>query len=66
MEKLVIEQLHYQANLGGSNEAQIEKLIPQTEEEAKTIESQDLKPGMDVKLLGATVPASYFLDLRGL
>ncbi|MHB8486713.1 MAG: alpha/beta hydrolase [Candidatus Acidiferrales bacterium] len=65
IEKAVIEQLHYQANLGGPNAAQIEKLIPQAEEEARTIESQDLKPGMDVKLLSATVPASYFLDLRG-
>ena len=65
IEKLVIEQLHYQANLGGPNAAQIEKLIPQAEEEAKTIDGQDLKPGMDVKLLSATVPASYFLDLRG-
>ncbi|MFI5127303.1 MAG: alpha/beta fold hydrolase [Candidatus Acidiferrales bacterium] len=65
MEKLVIEQLHYEANLGGPNAAQIEKLIPQAEEEAKTIDGPDLKPGMDVKLLGATVPASYFLDLRG-
>ncbi|MGH9865906.1 MAG: alpha/beta hydrolase family protein, partial [Candidatus Acidiferrales bacterium] len=65
IERLVIEQLHYQANLRGPNAAQIEKVIPQAEEEAKVIESQDLKPGMEVNLLGAMVPASYFLDLRG-
>ncbi|MGH9781623.1 MAG: alpha/beta hydrolase [Candidatus Acidiferrales bacterium] len=65
IEQLVIEQLHYQVNLGGPNSAQIQKLIPEAEEEAKTIESEDLKPGMNVKLLGASIPASYFLDLRG-
>ncbi len=65
IEQLVIEQLQYEAKLGGPNAAQIEKAIPEAQKDAQAIESPDLKPGTTVSLLGAQIPSSYFLDLRG-
>lgn len=65
IEQLVIEQLQYQVKLGGPNAPQVEKMIPEAQKEAQAIESPDLKPGTMVSLLGAQVPSSYFLDLRG-
>lgn len=64
IEQLVIEQLKYQASLGGPNAPQIEKMIPEAEAQAKAIEDPTLKPGTMVPLLTAQVPSSYFLDLR--
>lgn len=64
IEQLVIAQLRYEANLGGPNAAQIEKMIPEAQQQAKIIESPELKPGTEVQMLTATVPSSYFLDLR--
>ncbi len=64
IEQLVIDQLKYQASLGGPNAPQIEKMIPDAEAEAKAIEDPSLKPGTMVTLLTAQVPSSYFLDLR--
>jgi uncharacterized protein len=65
IEQLVIEQLQYQASLGGPNAAQIEKMIPEAQAQAKAIEDPNLKPGVMLPLLMAQVPSSYFLDLRG-
>ncbi|MGB6875918.1 MAG: alpha/beta fold hydrolase [Candidatus Acidiferrales bacterium] len=65
IEQLVIEQLQYEAKLGGPNAAPIEKIIPEAQKDAQAIESPDLKPGTTVSLLGVQVPSSYFLDLRG-
>ena len=65
IEQLVIEQLQYAEKLGGPNAAQIEKAIPEAQKDAQAIESPDLKPGTTVSLLGAQIPSSYFLDLRG-
>jgi uncharacterized protein len=65
IEQLVIEQLQYQASLGGPNAAQIEKMIPEAQAQAKAIEDPNLKPGVMLPLLTAQVPSSYFLDLRG-
>ncbi|HKW88864.1 MAG TPA: alpha/beta fold hydrolase [Candidatus Acidoferrales bacterium] len=65
MEKLVLDQLHYEAGLGGANVAQIEKMIPDAEKAAAQMESPELKPGMTVSIIGASLPASYILDLRG-
>lgn len=64
IEQLVIDQLQYEASLGGPNTAQIQAAIPVAQQQAKAIEDPNLKPGTDVKLLTATVPSSYFLDLR--
>ena len=65
IQELTLEQLHYLANLGGPNATQIEKMIPEVEEQVKTIDSPDLTTKTNVRLLSATIPASYFLDLRG-
>jgi uncharacterized protein len=64
IEQLVIDQLKYQASLGGPNAPQIEKMIPEAEAQAKAIEDPNLKPGTMVPLLTSQVPSSYFLDLR--
>lgn len=64
IEQLVIDQLQYEAKLGGPNTAQIQAAIPVVQQQAKTIEDPNLKPGTQVKLLNASVPSSYFLDLR--
>jgi uncharacterized protein len=65
IEQMVIEQLEYQAKQGGPQAAQIQAAIPEVQAQAKAIEDPNLKPGTNLKLLGATVPSSYFLDLRG-
>ncbi|HEV2340756.1 MAG TPA: alpha/beta fold hydrolase [Candidatus Acidoferrales bacterium] len=65
IEKLILDQLHYEASLGGPNAAQIEKMIPGAEKAAAQMESPDLKPGTTVNIIGASLPASYILDLRG-
>lgn len=45
--------------------AQDEKAVQIAEESAKQIESPTLKQGENVPVLGGTMPASYWLDLRG-
>jgi len=45
--------------------AQDEKAVQIAEDSAKQIESPTLKPGEDVPVLGGTMAASYWLDLRG-
>jgi dienelactone hydrolase len=40
-------------------------MVERAEGDARAIESPALKPGMRVALLGARLPASYVLDLRG-
>lgn len=46
-------------------DAQDEKVVQLAEESAKQIESPTLKPGENVPVLGGTMSASYWLDLRG-
>jgi dienelactone hydrolase len=64
LEKLILDQLHYEASLGGPNAAQMQNMIPEAEKAAAQMESPDLKPGMTVSIMGASLPASYILDLR--
>ncbi len=64
LEQLIIEQLKYQASLGGPNAPQIEKMIPEAEAQAKAIEDPNLKPGVMLPVLTTQIPSSYFLDLR--
>lgn len=64
IEQLVIEQLQYQAGLGGPGAGQLQKMIAEAQQQAKIIDDRNLKPGTSVQLLSASVPASYFLDLR--
>jgi uncharacterized protein len=64
LEQLIIEQLKYQASLGGPNAPQIEKMIPEAEAQAQAIEDPNLKPGVMLPVLTTQIPSSYFLDLR--
>jgi uncharacterized protein len=64
LERLVIDQLQYEAKLGGPNAAQIEAALPQVQAQAKAIEDPNLKPGTNLQLLTSNIPASYILDLR--
>src|SRR5579875_1875967 len=45
--------------------ADLQKMIHDTQEQVKAIESPNLKPGRNVEFLGMTFPSYYFLDLRG-
>lgn len=64
MEDLVVEQVRYSVGLAGKPTPDGEKLIAQAEQSAAEIRDPNLKPGVDVHFLGATIPSSYFLDLR--
>ncbi|HKF52123.1 MAG TPA: alpha/beta fold hydrolase [Candidatus Acidoferrales bacterium] len=64
IEQLALEQVQYQAKLGGPNAAQIEQMIPQLQAQVKAIEDPNLKAGVMLPFLTAQVPSSYFLDLR--
>lgn len=65
LEQISIDQLRYEAKLGGRNAPKIEKLIPEAQKEAQAMESPDLMPGTVVSFLDIQFPASYLLDLRG-
>ncbi|MEO8725157.1 MAG: alpha/beta fold hydrolase [Acidobacteriaceae bacterium] len=60
LEQVVVQQLKYLATQGKVSEKQIDD----AERAQAEIESPSLKPDATVVLLGATIPASYFLDLR--
>jgi hypothetical protein len=64
IEQGVVDQLRYLAGLGGANAADIEKAESEAKAQAEAIDDPGLKAGTTVKLLNATVPATYFLDLR--
>ena len=64
IEDLVVEQVRYEASMAGPMTPAIQRAIDSAEASAKAIKDPDLKPGMTVRLLGAPIPASYFLDLR--
>lgn len=64
MEQLMVDQLRYALSAGGTPSAADQKQLAALEESARKIESPDLKPGDTVAVLGGTIPASYWLDLR--
>jgi dienelactone hydrolase len=64
LEDLLIEQLQYQASLTPNPPPELTKAIAAAEKAKREVEDPNLKPGTSVDLLGTTVPASYFLDLR--
>jgi len=64
IEDLVVEQVRYEADLQGTITPEMQKTIDAAEQSAKEIRNPDLKSGMTVNLLGASIPASYVLDLR--
>lgn len=64
IEKMVVEQIRYLTSFPGVPPEQAQKQMAAAEQAAKMIESPDLKKSDTVNLMGAKIPASYFLDLR--
>jgi dienelactone hydrolase len=64
MEDVLIEQLQYQASLTSSPPPELTKELAAAEKTKRQVEDPNLKPGTSLNILGTTVPASYFLDLR--
>jgi len=64
LEDLVVAQIRYLVGLGGTITPEGQKKIDEAEQSATEIRNPSLKPGMTVHLLGTSLPASYFLDLR--
>ncbi len=65
IEKLALEQVKTIAAREHAPAETAQKQIATLETEVKEIESPDLKPGTMVKFLGAEIPSSYWLSLRG-
>ena len=65
LQALVVEQLRYLASLDPAHAAEHAAAIREAEQAAREIESPALQPRTMVKLLGTTIPGSYFIDLRG-
>ena len=61
---IVVEQVKYLAGLHGQPTEAAQKQIQAAEEAAKQIDSPTLTASETVKVLGVSVPGSYFLDLR--
>jgi dienelactone hydrolase len=64
LEEVIVEQLKYIASLHGDATEESKKQIAAAEHAQAEIEDPTLKPGGAVDILGAQIPASYFLDLR--
>ncbi len=64
LEDLVVEQVKYSSNLDGKITDAEQKQIDAAEQFAREVHSPELTPTQPVKMLGATIPGSYFLDLR--
>jgi len=65
LEKVIVEQLNYIASLNGPITPEAHKQIDAAEQAAKEIESPNLTASQMIDVLGAKIPGSYFLDLRG-
>ena len=65
MEQLLLDQARAMLTPEQAESPDAQKQLAALEEEVKKIESPDLKPGENVTLLGGSIPASYWLDLRG-
>jgi len=65
MALLAVEQIRYLANLSHMSAGEVERRMSAVESSARAIENPELKKGDIVEFLGARIPASYFLDLRG-
>lgn len=61
---VVVEQVKYLSNLDGKITEAEQKQIDAAEQFAREVRSPDLSATQQVKMLGATIPGSYFLDLR--
>ncbi|HEY6359317.1 MAG TPA: alpha/beta fold hydrolase, partial [Vicinamibacterales bacterium] len=65
IEQAVLDQARYVATLPGANAAAGDQQLSALKSQAAVIEDPKLKAGTYVTFLTASVPASYFLDLRG-
>jgi uncharacterized protein len=65
IEQLLVEQVRYLTSLQGSPTTDTQNQLEAAEDVANDIERPDLKPGDTVNVLGAKIPGSYWLDLRG-
>ena len=65
LEKVILDQIHYLASFPGVPPEQAQKQFAAIEAMTKDIQNPDLKPTDKVSFLGAEIPASYFIDLRG-
>jgi uncharacterized protein len=66
LEKVVVEQIHFLAEMKGGTLTEDQKnRIAAAEEAANQIESPDLKPADTVSFAGSTTYGAYWLDLRG-
>jgi len=63
--KVIEDQIHYLTTFPGVPPDQAKKQIDAIELMIKEIDNPDLKKTDKVTFLGADIPASYFLDLRG-
>jgi dienelactone hydrolase len=65
IEQLIVEQVRYMAGREGKISEEDQKHIDAAEEVARQIESQELKAGTTINVLGSITPNSYWIDLRG-
>ena len=65
IEQLALDQVETIAAREHAPAEMAQKQIAALETEVKEIESPELKPGTMVKFLGAEIPSSYWLNLRG-
>lgn len=61
---IIVDQVKYLTSLHGQPTEEEQKQIQAAEEAAKQIDSPTLTATATVNVLGASVPGSYFLDLR--
>jgi hypothetical protein len=64
LEDVVVEQVKYLSNLDGKITDAEQKQIDAAEQFAREVRSPELTVTQPVHMLGATIPGSYFLDLR--
>ena len=64
LEKVVVDQVNYIANLTQPQTPENKKQIEKAEAIAAQVESPALKPDSTVDFFGSPIPGSYFLDLR--
>jgi fermentation-respiration switch protein FrsA (DUF1100 family) len=65
LDELVLEQVKYQVSLAGKATPEGDKQLAEAEQSAAEIRNPGLTGGQTVDMLGAHIPGSYFLDLRG-
>ncbi len=64
MEKLILEQVTYIANLDGEISAEEDSMLAETARQVKRVEGYSLTSDVASELLPLGIPAAYWLDLR--